>query len=122
LLSPSTATDDRTVKKQIYQDIFRTPEYFWFDPKTSEFAGFILLGGTYQPIEPNPQSLLWSQQLDLYLGVHEGKLRYFTAECQLIMTPEEYGIQAKEDAKQEKQRAERLAAKLRELNIDPDSL
>ena len=52
LLYPSTATDDRTVKKQIYQDIFRTPEYFWFDPKTSEFAGFILLGGTYQPIEP----------------------------------------------------------------------
>jgi Uma2 family endonuclease len=122
LLSPSTATTDRTIKKQIYQDIFRTPEYFWFDPKTSEFAGFILLGGTYQPIEPNPQGLLWSQQLDLYLGVHEGKLRYFTAECQLIMTPEEYGIQAKEDAKQEKQRAERLAAKLRELNIDPDSL
>lgn len=47
---------------------------------------------------------------------------YFTAECQLIMTPEEYVIQAKEDAQQEKLCAERLASKLRELNIDPDSL
>jgi Uma2 family endonuclease len=129
LLSPSTATKDRGLKKQIYQDIFRTPEYFWFDPKTSEFAGFILLGGKYQPIEPNPQGLLWSQQLSLYLGVHEGQLRYFVPEGQLMLTPEEYGVEERQNAQQERlkaeqerQRAERLAAKLRELNIDPESL
>lgn len=54
--------------------------------------------------------------------MHNGKLRYFTAECQLILTPEEYGIQAQADAEQEQQRAERLAAKLGELNIDLDNL
>ncbi len=129
LLSPSTASTDRGLKKQIYQDIFRTPEYFWFDPKSTEFAGFILIGGRYQPIEPNPQGLLWSQQLNLYLGVHEGQLRYFTPEGQLMLTPEEYGVQEKhysdqekQRGDQEKQRAERFAAKLRELNIDPESL
>ncbi|BAY93610.1 MULTISPECIES: Uma2 family endonuclease [unclassified Tolypothrix] len=115
LLSPTTASVDKGLKKQIYQDIFRTPEYFWFDPQTLEFAGFILVGGTYQPIEPNSQGLLWSQQLSLYLGVHEGKLRYFTAEAILILTPEEY-------AEQERQRAERLAVKLRELGIDPENI
>jgi Uma2 family endonuclease len=115
LLSNSTAATDKGLKKQIYQDIFRTPEYFWFDPNNLEFAGFILLGGTYQPIEPNPQGLLWSQQLSLYFGVHENKLRYFTAEGQLIPTPEEVAEQAT-------QRADRLAAKLRELNIDPDNI
>jgi Uma2 family endonuclease len=113
LLSSSTATTDKGLKKQIYQDIFRTPEYFWFDPKSLEFAGFILVGGTYQPLEPNSQGLLWSQQLNLYLGVHENQLRYFTPEGQLVPTPEEF-------AQQETQRAERLAAKLRELNINPD--
>lgn len=66
-----------------------------------------------------------SQQLDLYLGVDDGKLRYFTVQGQLMLTPEEYRIQVKEYAQQEKlranyekKRAELLAAKLRELNID----
>jgi Uma2 family endonuclease len=122
LLSNSTAATDKGLKKQIYQDIFRTPEYFWFDPNNLEFAGFILLGGTYQPIEPNPQGLLWSQQLSLYLGVHENQLRYFTVEGHLIPTPEEFAEQETQRAEQERQRAERLAVKLRELGVDPDTI
>lgn len=31
LLSESTEQVDRRLKKQIYQDTFHTPEYFWFD-------------------------------------------------------------------------------------------
>ncbi|NEU75860.1 Uma2 family endonuclease [Hassallia byssoidea VB512170] len=129
LLSDSTASTDKGLKKQIYQDIFRTPEYFWFDPNNLEFAGFILLGGIYRPIEPNSQGWLWSQQLNLYLGVLENKLRYFTAEGQLIPTPEEVAKletqraeQATQQAEQATQKADRLAAKLRELNIDPDNI
>jgi ribosomal protein L9 len=56
-------------------------------------------------------------------------LRYFTAEAQLIPTPEEFAQwegqraeQEKQRAEQATQRAERLAAKLRELNIDPENL
>ena len=115
ILSSSTAATDRGLKKQIYQNTFRTPDYFWFDPDSLEFAGFHLLDGEYQPLEPNPQGLLWSQQLQLYLGIHTRQLRFFTAEGELIPTPEEVALQ-------ETHRAERLAAKLRELNIDPDSI
>ncbi len=115
ILSPKTAATDKGLKKQIYQNIFRTPDYFWFDPDTLEFAGFHLLDGEYQPIAANPQGWLWSQQLQLYLGIHERQLRFFTPEGHLVLTPEEV-------AQQETQRAERLAAKLRELNIDPDSI
>jgi Uma2 family endonuclease len=32
ILCDSTAKVDREEKKQIYQEIFRTPNYFWFDP------------------------------------------------------------------------------------------
>ncbi|GAX35159.1 Uma2 family endonuclease [Nodularia sp. NIES-3585] len=108
ILSDSTAKTDKELKKQIYQDTFRTPDYFWFDPYTLEFAGFHLLDGEYQPLQANERGLLWSHQLGLYLGVHEGLVRFFTANGKLVPTPEET--------------AERLAAKLRELNIDPDTI
>ena len=107
ILSDTTADTDRELKKQIYQDIFRTPDYFWFDPETLEFAGFHLVDGQYQPLEPNSRGYLWSQQLGLYLGIHQEQLRFFTPEEQLVPTPEEA-------AEQESQRSERLAAKLRE--------
>jgi Uma2 family endonuclease len=120
ILSESTAKTDRGEKKQIYQDIFRTPDYFWFDPNSLEFEGFTLISGVYQPIKPNEQGWLWSEQLSLYLGIYEGKLRYFTAEGELVPTPEEAAIQAEERATQERQKAEKLAAKLEELGIDPE--
>ena len=115
ILSESTANTDKEAKKKLYQNTFRTPNYFWFDPYTLEFAGFLLVGGEYQPLEPNEKGHLWSQQLELYLGIHEGLLRYFTAEGKLVPTPEE-------EAENERQQKEKLAAKLRELNIDPDSI
>ena len=157
ILSPTTAKTDREPKKQLYQDTFRTPEYFWFDPYTLEFAGFHLVDAKYQPIKANEQGYLWSEQLGLFLGINNGLLRYFTPESSLVPTPEEtaeaevqraeyaiqraehetqraeaevqraeYAIQRAEHetqrAERETQRAERLAAKLRELNIDPDTI
>jgi Uma2 family endonuclease len=129
ILSPKTADTDRGFKKLLYQDTFRTYDYFWFDPYTLEFAGFHLVDGEYQPLQANAQGHLWSQQLGLYLGIYEKQLRFFTTEGQLVPTPEEVAQRETERAEQEAQRAEqeaqradRLAAKLRELNIDPDTI
>jgi Uma2 family endonuclease len=150
ILSNSTAATDRDLKKQIYQDTFRTPDYFWFDPVSLEFKGFYLSNGEYQPLEPSEQGWLWSEQLNLFLGVENGQLRYFTPEGEVLPTPEELAKQetqranqeaqranqeaqranqeaqrAEQEAQraeQEAQRAERLAAKLRELNIDINDL
>jgi len=115
LLSVSTAGVDRTLKKELYQNQFRTPEYFWFSPEDLEFAGFRLVGHQYQPILPDSRGWCWSEVLGLYLGVETGKLRYFTPEGIKVPTPEEV-------AEQERQRAERLAVRLRALGIDPDEL
>lgn len=122
ILSDSTANVDRDLKKKLYQNTFRTPNYFWFDPYTLEFAGFDLVVGEYQPIESNNQGHLWSQQLELYLGIHEGLLRFFTANGELVPTPEEQAKSEREQKEIAQQKAERLAAKLRELNIDPDTI
>ncbi|MFB8792566.1 MAG: Uma2 family endonuclease [Potamolinea sp.] len=115
ILSPKTADTDKSFKKQLFQDTFRTPDYFWFDPYSLEFAGFHLVDGEYQALEANSQGHLWSKQLGLYLGIYQEQLRFFTTESNLVPTPEEV-------AERETQRAEKLAAKLRELNIDPDTI
>ncbi|MFN9257771.1 Uma2 family endonuclease [Microcystis sp.] len=171
IISDSTANIDRTKKKILYQNTFRTPNYFWFDPNTLEFQGFTILEGQYQAISPNDRGYLWSEQLGLYLGIFDRKLRYFTADGQLVPTPQEAELQqrqakeqillekeqillekeqerqakeqallekeqallekeqerqAKEQAlvekEQERQAKERLAAKLRELGINPQTI
>ncbi len=65
---------------------------------------------------------MWSQQLGLYLGINEGLLRFFTPDKQLVPTPEETAEQTEQRLEEVEQKAQRLAAKLRELNIDPDTI
>jgi Uma2 family endonuclease len=127
LLSDSTAHVDRTLKKNLYQERFRTHEYFWFDPDTLEFAGFRLISQNYEPIVPNDAGWLWSEALELYLGVHQNQLRYFSGDGQLVLTSDEEALQAQQAAAQAQQaaaqaqqRAERLAAQLRSLGIEPE--
>lgn len=79
------------------------PEYFWFDPVTLEFQGFQLVRGQYEPIQPNPQGWLWSDELGLYLGIDQRMLRLFTSGRGLVPLPEEDAMQ---QAEQERQRAE----------------
>jgi Uma2 family endonuclease len=126
LLSSSTATVDRGKKKDLYQDIWRVPDYFWFHPETLEFAGFHLVNGQYEAITPTEQGWLWSQQLGLYLGIHERQLRWLSAEGQLIPLPEEQERQAKEQERLAKEQAQRRAERLEELlrsqGIDPNQL
>ncbi|QSJ15855.1 Uma2 family endonuclease [Nostoc sp. UHCC 0702] len=120
LLSNSTADTDRNLKKNLYQDRFHTPEYFWFSPETLELVGFRLVGSEYQEITPNANGWRWSQELDLYLGIDSGKLRYFSANGGLIPTPEEAALQAQLELEQERQRTEQLKEKLRSLGVDTD--
>ena len=114
LLSDSTADVDRTLKRALYQDRFRTPEYFWFSPDTLELNGLRLVSRVYEPIVPNHQGLFWSESLDLYLGIYEQKLRYFDLQGELLMSPEEAALDAQ-------RRAEQLAAQLRSLGVEPDA-
>lgn len=53
LLLESTARTDRNLTKELYQERFRTPEYFWFSPETLEFAGYRLVNQQYQLIDAN---------------------------------------------------------------------
>ena len=134
LLSDSTAQVDKGLKKQLYANQFHTPEYFWFSPTTLELVGWRLAGSEYEKIKPSENGWYWSQELGLYLGIWENKLRYFSVEGKLIPTPEEANLEeirkaeiALQRAEIERQRADEaetkaaiLAQKLKELGIDPD--
>ncbi len=119
LLSDSTAKTDRGFKKTLYANVFRTPDYFWFDPNSLEFQGFHLLDGAYEALEPNALGHLWSQQLGLFLGIHAETLRFFLPDGTLVPTPEETAEAEHERAEAEHQRNERLVAQPRSLGVEP---
>ena len=119
LLSSATAAIDRGQKKELYQDVWRVPNYFWFHPETLEFAGFSLINGHYTAINLTESGWLWSDQLELYLGIHERQLRWFTAQGEIVPLPEEAERQAKE---QFQARTRKLEDFLRSQGIDPDHL
>ena len=106
LLSKSTAKVDKNIKKNIYQNIFKTPEYFWFHPITLEFKGFRLQDGKYQPLSANNDAWLWSEELELFLGIYEEKLRFFSPDKQLIPTDKERADAAEQRAEVAQQQAE----------------
>ncbi len=95
VLSSRTKNADRGRKKDIYEQTFRTHEYFLFDPNANSLEGFRLVEGKYVAIAPNAHGHLWSERLEMAIGLHDepklgGKVaRYFTADGQMITIAEE---------------------------------
>lgn len=143
LLSERTAHIDRGAKRTHYQNIFRTPEYFWFDPLSLEFEGF-RLGATrvYEPIAPDAAGRRFSEVMDLALGVEDDELHLYDPAGRRLPSPAEAALAGMEEATAERERAdaeqvraeterqraeaehrraEALAARLRALGIDPET-
>jgi Uma2 family endonuclease len=131
ITSPSTQKEDKKTKKDLYERI-GVLEYWLFDPKAEwipeQLRGYRLEDGTYHPIHDG-----YSQVLSLRLqpeGVLLALYRRDSGEKLLLPTEVTAALRqetiarqlAESDLEQERQRAERLAAKLRQLGVDPDSL
>ncbi len=99
LMSPSTAEVDTGIKKEIYEQIFRTPDYYVFDPfDPNSLQGWHLdLSQGYQELTSNERGWLWCQRLGLWLGTWEGEiegkpgtwLRFYDQQNNLVLLPEE---------------------------------
>ncbi len=127
-LSPSTANVDRTTKKELYEKVWRTAEYFCYDPDLGELTGWRLEAGKgYQPIPLDERGWAWSSQLGMWLGKWSGTfqdidavwLRPYDAEGQLILFAGEAERQLAEAERQraeaERQRADRAEEELARL-------
>lgn len=113
------------------------PEYFVYEPIRRRLIGYRLPEPGARGYEPIlPQGGRWSSAiLDLDLAIDEGRLRFYAGTAPLPDARELIGrlsdmvddaVRRAEDEAQraatETRRAERYAAKLRELGVDPDDL
>ena len=93
-----------------------------FDRYTNKLQVFQLVGTRYQEMTLSDERL-WLDEVELGLGVWQGSyqntqglwLRWYDAGNNWIPTPTEI-------AEQERTKAERLAAKLRELGVNPEEI
>ena len=119
LMSPSTAREDTTTKKNIYERVFRTPDYFVYNPfNPNSFQGWHLdASQTYQPLVPNEQGWLWCETLGFWLGTWDGTidretatwLRFYDSSGNLVLLPEEAAQQQAEAAQQQAEAAQQQA-------------
>ncbi len=160
LLSPKTEKGDlgeelrdvkgKPTKWDVYESWLRVPYYVTFSRHSDELRIFKLSGGRYEEVE-NHQGRLWIEQVELGLGLWQGKylneerlwLRWYDLNDNWIPTPDEDAEQKRQRAEQEHQRAEQehqraeqerkekeaalqrarqLESRLRELGIDPDQV
>ncbi|HEY0514425.1 MAG TPA: Uma2 family endonuclease [Thermoanaerobaculia bacterium] len=97
MLSPSTAKKDRTEKRDLYARVFRAAEYFLYEPETRKLEGLRLAGRFYQPIQPDENGRIWSEQLGAFVGPWHGVVeerryvwvRLFRPDGTLVPTPDE---------------------------------
>jgi Uma2 family endonuclease len=121
LSSPSTLEVDLVTKRELYEQTFRTPEYFCYNPDGNKLIGWRLANGRYVELEPNDEGRLRCNELGVWLGNWEGEilrvnttwLRFFTDDGELVPTL----------AEAEAQRAEREAwrAKLEARRADVEA-
>jgi Uma2 family endonuclease len=95
LLSPTTAEEDRTTKRALYERTFRTAEYFCYDPQTEQLEGW--RPGSrrrYRAIPANERGWMEAEELGLWLGTWRGQyqgyeavwLRFYDSEGRLVPT------------------------------------
>ncbi len=128
-LSPSTRSNDLGKKKHLYEQTFRTREYFCVDylnpMKDDSLSGWRLdMRGRYKAITADKRGWLWSGELNLWVGRWPGSIlrddtvwmRFYTPEGDLVPVSAESVQQCLEQeaqrAEQEAQRAEQLEKQL----------
>ena len=110
-------------KKLSFYNRYGVDEYYLYDPENNDLSGWQKIEGTLEVIEPMEGWI--SPRLGVRFELGEAGLEIYRPHGQRFLSYaelEEQGELDRQRAQQEAQRAERLAAKLRELNIDPDRI
>nr|WP_228021261.1 Uma2 family endonuclease [Romeria gracilis] len=117
------AEDNKPGKFWVYEQALRIPFYAIYEVEKPAVELYELKANRYQRCEPNQRGHYPIPPMGVELGIWQGRygnqllpwLRWWDSQANLLLTGDER-------AEQEKQRAERLATKLRELGIDPDEV
>ncbi|WP_428268249.1 Uma2 family endonuclease [Haliangium sp.] len=117
LLSPSTRSNDYGPKKERYERLFRTEEYYLYEPHGEHFDAFHLgSDGRYHAAPRDPRGWVWSPRFELWIGTWHGAhgrfgeatswLRCYDADGTLIRSPLELAEAERKRAEAERKRAE----------------
>jgi Uma2 family endonuclease len=124
-------------KLYLYEQVFQVPTYVTYDPYGPDLHVRQLQNGRYTLASADAQGRFWIPELQLNLGLWQGErlgrtipwLRWWDATGNLLLWSSEQADLERQRAEAERQRAEAerqradvLAAKLRELGLDPDAL
>lgn len=107
----------------IYEKAIRVPFYGIYEVQKASVEMYLLLEGQYQLMEPNERGHYPIPALGVEIGIWQGEyknqnlpwLRWWNDQENLLLTGDER-------AELEHQRANRLAAKLREMGINPEEV
>ncbi|OLP19719.1 hypothetical protein BST81_04060 [Leptolyngbya sp. 'hensonii'] len=112
-----TIQDKPPRKWEVYEQILRVPYYIVFSRYTNQIRFFKLVGGRYQEqVLDSQQPRIWIPELKLGIGLWSGAFEGI--ERLWLRWYDDRNIWIPTDA----ERADRLAARLRELGEDPDAL
>ncbi|MEM0980228.1 MAG: Uma2 family endonuclease [Cyanobacteria bacterium P01_H01_bin.58] len=107
-----------------YEQVLQVPYYALFDLSSGKLECYCLAANSrYELIESDEQGRYWIADLGLFLGIWSGQqenrdsqwLRWWDADGNLLLWSSERLVA-------EQQRAEKLAAQLRTLGIDPETV
>ncbi|MCL6475661.1 MAG: Uma2 family endonuclease [Firmicutes bacterium] len=116
VLSPSNSLLEMAKKLEFY-DRYGVEEYYLYDPETGDFTGWIR--GEDGRLRVIDEIQGWvSPRLGVRFETENGELRVIRPDGQRFMTY----LELQQQAEQERQRAAKLAQRLRELGIDPEQI
>ncbi len=121
--SPLLNSEAKAGKFWVYEQAIRIPFYAIYEVQKASVEVYELVAQRYEPLRPNDRGHYSIPPLGVELGIWQGKvdnqtlpwLRWWDRNGGLLLTGEER-------AEVEKQRADRLAAKLREMGVDPQAI
>lgn len=114
----------------IYETVIRPAYYAIYEVQKSSVEVYKINGGHYELMSANARGHFPIPELEVELGIWSGLyvnmelpwLRWWDSQGNLLLYGHEQAQQERQRAEQEHQRAERLAARLRELGVDPEEL
>jgi len=116
VLSPSNSLLEMAKKLEFY-DRYGVEEYYLYDPETGDFTGWIR--GEDGRLRVIDEIQGWvSPRLGVRFEIEDGELRVIRPDGQRFMTY----LELQQQAEHERQRAAKLAQRLRELSIDPEQI
>jgi Uma2 family endonuclease len=114
----------------VYEQAVRIPFYAIYEVKKASVEVYELVAQRYQLVSPNSRGHYPILPLGVELGIWQGKidnqtlpwLRWWDSNGGLLLTGEERADVEKQRADSLEMRGDRLAAKLREMGIDPEDI